>query len=57
MKEIGLMIKKMEKAYCKYIIGIATYTDGEMFDGDWKNGKRNGKGNLYAFLPRRLHIF
>ena len=59
MKEIGKMIKEKEKEYFILIMmidmkeigkmikegkGIYYYNNGDRYEGDWKNGKREGKG-------------
>ena len=38
MKVIGRLIKKKE--------GIFYYNNGDRYEGDWKNDKRDGKGDL-----------
>lgn len=29
-------------------IGVFYYNNGRRYEGDWKDGKRNGKGNLQS---------
>ena len=36
-KEIGKMEKRIKKEKC-------TYADGTVYEGDWKDGSKNGKG-------------
>ena len=39
MKVIGKMIKEKEKEYI--------FNNGNRYEGDWKNGKKEGKGIFY----------
>jgi len=32
---------------CKNGYGVYTWSDGEKFEGDWKNGKQDGKGTYF----------
>ena len=41
---IGLMIRKMEKVHKMIIIGTFNYPNGDLYDGEWNNDKRDGKG-------------
>jgi len=47
MKENGEMIRWMAKVITNKILGIFYYNSGEKYDGEWKNGKTHGIGNVY----------
>lgn len=47
MMVIGLTTSIMEEVRSKSDeIGTMEYPNGEKYEGDWKDGKRNGKGIL-----------
>ena len=40
----GKMMRKMEKVIFKNIIGTIYYANGDKFEGNFKNDKKDGKG-------------
>ena len=45
---IGKMVNVMEKViYMHSYLGVCIYSDGTEYRGDWKDGKKHGKGNFY----------
>ena len=36
--------------------GVFTWPDGNKYEGDWKNGKAEGKG-IYYFIEKKLSLF
>jgi len=45
MRVNGLMIRKQAKVLLfTKAIGIMYYHNGDIYEGDWKDGKRSGKG-------------
>lgn len=35
--------------------GIFTYSNGDRFEGEWKNGKKNGSGKFFGTDGRRIY--
>ena len=44
MMVIGKMIRKMEKVKTIIILGILNQVNGDVYDGEWRDDKCNGKG-------------
>jgi len=45
MKENGRKMKKVVKVfYLSKEIGVMVYNNGERFEGEWQDDKRNGEG-------------
>ena len=44
MKANGKIQREMVQVNIKVIIGRYTYSNGDIYEGEWKDGKRHGKG-------------
>lgn len=48
MRETGMTTCDMEKVgFSVKLIGICHYNNGEVYDGDWKEDKKEGNGTLF----------